>query len=377
MRASVPRHILVFALLFLGGVMAAAQTTALQALASYDSLVRDYNVITFGNLTLNGTHTDGGIAVGGNLSLGSGTVLAMHSVAATSSNPSLYVNGQVVLNGGAQLNNGYASTPNLSNSVAWTYNPANNQYQRGLASNGQTLSYNTSNTLAYSDPRTVAGPAGWSWSAVQSEAISVSMDLASLAATGTVSRTGQTLTFVSDASGVTVFTLDASKFSNGGYDFDGNGSVNFNTEGLSGYVANLANDQYFVINVINATSADGSLTFLQGLNGNAGTNNDQLLWNIIPDSNAATADTLNLGANLYGSVLAPLVNIQSNGRYLNGQVVAGSYTQSGAEIHYAGGYDGPVAFSPVPEPSTYALLGSVLCVAGIVVRRFRNSRRPA
>jgi len=340
-------------------------------------LVRDYNVITFGNLTLNGTHTDGGVAVGGNLSVGSGTVLAMHSVAATSANPSLYVNGQITLTGGGQLNNGYASTPNLSNAVSWTYNPSANQLQRGLSSNGNTLSFNTTNALAYSDPRTVAGPTGWSWSAAQSQAISVSMDLASLAATGAVSRNGQTLTFVSNASGVTVFTLDASKFSNGGYDFDGNGSVNFNTEGLSGYVANLAADQYFVINVVNATSANGSLAFLQGLNGNAGTNNDQLLWNIIPDSNSSTADTLNLGANLYGSVLAPLVNLESNGRYTNGQVVAGSYTQSGAEIHYAGGFDGPVAFSPVPEPSTYALLGGVLCVAGIVVRRFRSSRRSA
>ncbi|MBP6865662.1 MAG: choice-of-anchor A family protein [Candidatus Didemnitutus sp.] len=379
LRSSTSRNTLFAALAALVcGAVVSAQTIAEQSLAGYDELVRSYNVVTFGNLTLNGTHTDGGIAVGGNLTLGSGTVVAMHDTPSTGPDPSLYVQGQITLNGNSQLNRGYVSTPALSNTVQWTYNPANNQYQRELSVGGNALAYNTSDPLAYADPRTVAGPAGWDWSVAQATAISVSLDLASTAATGAIGISGQTLTFTSTADGVVVFTLDASLIVNGIYDINGDGIFDQNNERISNIQVNVGDNQHFVVNVLNSTSDDGSKVLFGGVNNfTAGTNNDQLLWNIIPDSNANTTDLLTLGTDFHGSILAPLVDIQNNNHYLNGQVIAGSLTQTGAEIHYAGGFDGPVIFSPVPEPGTYALIACGLCVVGILARRRLQTHRAA
>ncbi|HLP26631.1 MAG TPA: collagen-binding domain-containing protein [Acidobacteriota bacterium] len=355
---------------FLGlTALAHAQVVTEQALAAYDYYVRDYNVVTFGNLTLNGTHTDAGIAVGGNLTVG-GSVISMQSSAST--NPALYVNGQITLAGNAQINRGFVSTPNLSNSLTWTYDPQNNQNQRSLTNGTYTLSYNTQDAQTYVDPRTVAAPTGWNWSTAQSALINASSTLASATANGTANISGQTLTFTSNGSGIVVFNLDASKIVNGIYDINGDGFFDQNNERLSNIQANLAADQYFVVNVLNATSADGSKVLFDGVNNfSSGTNNDQLLWNIIPDSNSGTADILTLGTNFYGSILAPLVDVNSNNRYLNGQFVGNSLVQTSAEIHYAEGYSAPVSFSPVPEPSTYAIIASALCAAGFVWHRRR------
>jgi len=347
-------------------IFARAQTVTQQALATFDNAVRDYNVITFGNLTLNGTHTDAGIAVGGNLSIG-GSVLAMQST--SGSNPSLYVNGQISLTGNSQLNNGYASTPNLSNALTWTYNPGNNQYQRALTNGSNSLAYNTSDAQAYVDPRTVAAPAGWNWSSMQSSLVSASATLAAATATGTIGISGQTLTFTSSASGVVVFNLDASRICNGIYDLNGDNCFDQNTERISDIKVDLAADQYFVINLLNATSSDGSKTLFDGVNNfNQGTNNQQLLWNIIPDANTSTPDILALGTNFYGAILAPLVDIQSNNHYLNGQTVAASLTQTSAEIHQLS-YQVPVNFSAVPEPGTYVAIATALCGLAFIWRR--------
>lgn len=348
--------------------MARAQVVTEQALAAYDYYVRDYNVLTFGNLTLNGTHTDAGIAVGGNLTVG-GSVISMQSSAST--NPALYVNGQISLTGSSQFNNGYVSAPNLSNALTWTYNPANNQYQRGLTDGANTLSYNSSHAQTYVDPRTVAAPDGWNWATAQSALTNASSTLASASATGSLGVSGQNLTFTSNASGVTVFNLDASKIVNGIFDANNDGIFDQNTERVSNLSVNLAADQYFVVNLTNATSASGSSALFSGINVNAGSNNTQLLWNIIPDANTGTSDILALGSNLYGSILAPLVDVQSNGYYTNGQLAANSFTQTGAEVHYAGGYSAPVSFSPVPEPSTYAIIASALCAVGFIWQRRR------
>lgn len=354
---------------FLGlTALAHAQVVTEQALAAYDYYVRDYNVVTFGNLTLNGTHTDAGIAVGGNLTVG-GSVISMQSSAST--NPALYVNGQITLTGSSQFNNGYVSAPNLSNALAWTYNPANNQYQRGLTDGANTLSYNSSHAQTYVDPRTVAAPDGWNWATAQSTLTNASSTLASASATGSLGVSGQNLTFTSNASGVTVFNLDASKIVNGIFDANNDGIFDQNTERVSNLSVNLAADQYFVVNLTNATSASGSSALFSGINVNAGSNNTQLLWNIIPDANTGTSDILALGSNLYGSILAPLVDVQSNGYYTNGQLAANSFTQAGAEVHYAGGYSAPVSFSPVPEPSTYAIIASALCAVGFIWQRRR------
>lgn len=356
--------------------LAHGQAVTEQALAAYDYYTRNYNVVTFGNLTLNGTHTDGGIAVGGNLTVSNGAIIAMQDSPSIGTDPSVYVNGQITLAGNAQINRGYVSTPNLSNSLTWTYDPQNNQNQRSLTNGTYTLSYNTQDAQAYVDPRTIAAPTNWNWSTAQSALTNASATLAAATVNGTATISGQTLTFTSNGSGIVVFNLDASKIVNGIYDINGDGFFDQNNERLSNIQANLNADQYFVVNVLNATSADGSKVLFDGVNNfSSGTNNDQLLWNIIPDSNSGTADILTLGTNFYGSILAPLVDVQSNNRYLNGQFVGNSLVQTSAEIHYADGYAAPVSFSPVPEPSTYAIIASALCAAGFVWQRSRSRRK--
>lgn len=367
------QFLIAFASLLGLAALARGQAVTEQALAAYDYYTRNYNVVTFGNLTLNGTHTDGGIAVGGNLTVSNGAIIAMQDSPSIGSDPSVYVNGQITLAGNAQINRGFVSTPNLSNSLTWTYDPQNNQNQRSLTNGTYTLSYNTQDAQAYVDPRTVAAPAGWNWATAQNALVSASSTLANATANGSAAIAGQTLTFTSNGSGIVVFNLDASKIVNGIYDINGDGFFDQNTERISNIQANLAADQYFVVNVLNATSADGSKVLFDGVNNfSSGTNNDQLLWNIIPDSNSGTADILNLGTNFYGSILAPLVDVQSNNRYLNGQFVGNSLVQTSAEIHYADGYTAPVSFSPVPEPSTYAIIASALCAAGFIWQRRRS-----
>jgi choice-of-anchor A domain-containing protein len=373
MRATIRSIILCFASLLGLAAWVRAQTVNEQALAAYDYYTRNYNVVTFGNLTLNGTHTDGGIAVGGNLTVSNGAIIAMQDSPSIGADPALYVNGQITLAGNAQFNRGYAATPNLANSLTWTYDPANNQNQRALTNGTYTLSYNTSDAQAYVDPRSAAAPAGWNWSTAQAALIDASAKLAAATVNGTATISGQTLTFTSTGSGVVVFNIDANKIVNGIYDINGDGFFDQNTERLSNIQANLNADQYFVVNVLNATSADGSKVLFDGVNNfSSGTNNDQLLWNIIPDSNSGTADILTLGTNFYGSILAPLVDVNSNNRYLNGQFVGNSLVQTSAEIHYAEGYSAPVSFSPVPEPGTYALVASALCAAGFFWHRRRS-----
>jgi len=363
---------LLFASLLTGGI-ACAQVIPEELLARYENLVRDYNVVTLGNLNLNGVHTDGGIAVGGNLTLGNNTVLVRDNI--VSSNPTVYVNGQITLNSNAQLNHGFVSAPNIS-STAWSYNPPNQQ--RGIKINGRTLSYNTSHPSSFENPKDVSGPAGWNWTDVRAEALSISAGLAGLSPNGTITVNSQSLTFVSSGSTVTVFTLDANRLGNGFYDVNNDGIFQ-ESERIANLKINIGADEYFVINVVNATSADGSKKLFQNLNINEGSNSDHLLWNILPDANGNTPDILNLASNLYGSILAPDIDMMrsGSGNYLYGQLLVGSYTQQNAgEIHYNGGFNGPV-FSPVPEPSTYALIACSLCAVGIVIRRRWQARQAA
>lgn len=364
------RSWLVALALLLGSGIARAQMTAEQALATYDQLTRSYNVITFGAMTLNNTHTDGGIASGGTLTLGGGTIIGLFSNPSAGPDPALYARGAVTINGSNQINNGYVATPGLSQSATWTYDPANNNHQRQIVTDSGMLAYNTGDSRAYVDPREGTTPDGWDWSNLQTSLIAASTALAQTTATGSIGVSGQTLTFTSDASGVTVFNLDANRIVNGHFDLNGDGIAETQ---ISDIKVNLGADQYFVINVLNATSETGKVLF-QGVNNfNPGTNNEQLLWNILPDSDAGTADKVTLSTNFYGSILAPLVEIENNNHYINGQLVASSYTQTSAEIHYVG-YNGPVVFSPVPEPGTYALAAVGVGALALVWRRRRSDR---
>jgi choice-of-anchor A domain-containing protein len=334
---------------------ARAQMSVEEAVVTFDTLVRDYNVITSGNLTLNNTHTDGGIAVGGNLNLSGNNVLVMHGDTVTGNSPSIYLNGQLNVSSNTYVNSGYVYAPNLSNSTTYV----NNGGQRSLQ-NGGSLSYNTSAANSYMDPRVAPGVSGWDPVSTVSSLASVSAALASATPTGTINFSNNSIQLsTSLTTGVAVFNLDASLLTN---------LTNTNIQ------INVPTDMVYVINVFNA---DGTTLFGGGgMNANSGQNNDQLLWNIVADSNPATSSTVNLGTNFYGSILAPMIDLTNGSggeqNYVNGQVVAASYTQNGAEIHYVD-FSAPVTFSAVPEPATWGLFGLAGCATMMVCRRKRRS----
>ena len=56
------------------------------------------------------------------------------------------------------------------------------------------------------------------------------------------------------------------------------------------------------------------------------------------------------------------------------QVVAGSYTHSGAELHYTD-YSPTLFFSAVPEPSPWTAWGVAVCFLAVLARRLRGRCR--
>lgn len=348
-------YILIAALLATVGIVSArAQMSPEQAVVKFDTLVREYNVITSGNLNLNNTHTDGSIAVGGNLNLTGNNVLAMHANK-IGPNPSIYLNGQINISGNSYLNNGYVYAPNLNSGTTYT-----DGGQRSLK-NGGTLSYNTNHASSYVAPGDAPAP-GWGLSSTFQELVMVSNSLAASAPTGTINfSNNQIVLSTSLTSGVAVFNVNASQLAN--------------VSGMNIQI-DVPSNMVYVINVLNA----GGQTLFGGNNnnGNAGQNNDQLLWNIVPDSNPSTPSSIKLGANFYGSILAPLIDLNNtangNNRYVNGQIVAANYTHTGAEIHHVH-FDTSVIFTPVPEPGTWGLFGIAGCAVMMLCRRPSRGRR--
>lgn len=342
-----PYFLRVFMVL-LGAVPLSMRAQAyVQAVSGFDSLVREYNLVSFGNATFNGQDSWGGLAVGGNLTLNNFSV-AIHSHLVSNSDPSLYVAGQLILSGDSHLNTGYAYTPNANG----TYNH-----------NGKTFTSTSGGKLIINsgtgDPRTGSAPVNWNWATLQSQAITMSQTLAAAQASGGIAVDGsQNLKFTSNtnAAGIVVFNLDASLLGHGTY----------NGQNFSNISFALGANQTAVVNVLNA---NGKTIFGGGnFNDNSGVAG-RLLWNIAGTGSVS----LGQGGQFYGSVLAPQINLSNYNTSINGQVVAGTLNYSNAELHHT-------PFNPVgvnvlvPEPSTYALWGVALCGLGFAWRRRQLAR---
>jgi len=324
--------------------IAHAQTVT-QDLNNFAIDTGQYNLVVFGNTTLNGSSdTGGGIAVEGNLSIGGAWTIA--SQVSAGSNPSLYVSGSLTLSGISYLNNGYASTPGLS-SKTWSWNSS----QKQLSNGSQILAVNSSGTYTTTSPISNPAPSGWVWSTVNSNFKSISTALGGAAATGTIGVSGQNLTFTppgGQTSGVVVFTLDASKFSGNTY----------NGQAFSNVTVNVPAGINYVINVVNIAS--GQTFFGSGVNSNAGLNDNQLLWNF----EGSKSFTIGAGGGFYGSILAPTSTVTGNAS-INGQVVVASFSDPGDELHDSN-------FTPiaalVPESRAFFGWSAGLCAAAILFR---------
>ena len=365
----------VFALLFLGLLIPGglspirAQVSVTNALYTIDQSIRNYGLISFGNASFtNYSSTGGPLAVAGNLHLDGGSIAQQGDRFGSSSDPTLYVGGNLTMSNWVHLQNGYAALPNLTGSFTW------DATQKRLSGNGGILSTsNTRDPLGAVDPRNNPAPSNWDFATLQSTLAQASADLAAATANGLIKLNGQNLIFDANGqtSGVVVFNLDMNRFNGVYFDADGNGSWNRNQERVSNVSISVPSDVTYVINVLNATGR----TILDGINFNAGTNNNQLLWNITPDANPSLADSVRLGgqSRFYGTVLAPLIDLSNSANVSpEGQVIAATYSQTNAALNFAS-FEPNVSFTPVPEPRAWALAGIAAALLSIGLQRRRRS----
>gem|GEM_PF-6121716 len=329
------------------GPEAYAQATV-QAVNTFDSLVRNYNLVAFGNASFSGHSIQGGLAVQGNLTLSS--TPGIGSNYGTGADPTLFVGGKLTLKNDSSVSTGYVSVNSTANSHL---NVSGNQVTMG----GGKLLLNGNS----SNPLNNLPPANWNWATIQSQAISISQTLKNAAQTGTiaVNPAKQALTFTSTttAAGVVVFQLDANKLGQSSY--DGINNVN-------NIMFNLAPNQTAVVNVINWDGKNLFSGYNFNDNGNVG---GHLLWNF------NGSGTLRIGnnADFFGSILAPEADLMKNNssNRLDGQLIVNNVDYSGAQLHFE-------EFAPigvlVPEPSTYALWTIALCGAGLWWQRRRLQR---
>lgn len=351
------------------GIASLRAGTAEEAVATFDQLTQGYNLISFGNASFGGNYgdTQGALAVNGNLTMQGTGQIAEHA-GAGAGKPSLYVTGELNLDSGqyTRLKNGYAYLPNATG----TWNALTKELTK--ANGGVYSAINSSDPLGATDPRATQGSAPWDWASLNTSLVGVSNALAAAASTGTIGVSGQTLTFNANGqtSGVVVFTLDANSFNGTIFDANGDGFFDQNNERVSNFAVNIPADMVYVINVVNF----GGKTLLDGINaGDAGSSNERLLWNIVPSNgNTGTVTLGKDGAFFNGSVLAPLVDIKNGqGTAPVGQIVAGTYTHNGGELHYAD-FSAPVSFSAVPEPAAWGVFGLAGSVAFMLCGRRRR-----
>jgi choice-of-anchor A domain-containing protein len=367
--------------LLLGAALAAGAGAAAHAqgvisdVNAFATYARNWNLVTLGNATFSGSSdTQGGIAVGGNLSVSGSWVFASNN--SDTPDPSLFLNGQLSLSGSTDYqNNGYASMVNLTNSttgtgshaVTTTYSFANKSLTETITTSGGSTSdnlyMNSGDSKATIDPRLNAGPTGWNWTTAANVFNQISTNLGGMAQTAGAAISvdaGSNLNFTSTATtGVVIFDLDTSLLSGNTY----------NGHTFSNIAINVPSGVDYVINVIGLCNGDslfGSASF------NAGSNDNQLLWNFVDTGTSDIGVTISQGGNFYGSILAPKVNITDN-TTINGQVVASSFTDNGVELH-----DLDFTSVVVPEPTTFALGAVVLCGGMVLVgRRLRRGPKSA
>ncbi len=345
---------------------ARAQTAGLDV-GQFAQLVRNYNLVTFGdaNLTMDSQDTQGPLAIGGNLTVGGAVPFVNFSQFSSSADPTLYVNGTLAVSNGvtAMLNNGYASLTGAANTGSW--DGTQKRYTTsagGILSTANAVGGNAKSAL---DPRTNPAPSSWNFASMKSTATSISNNLAGLAANGTIGVSGQNLVFNAGSNtGVVVFNLDAALLT-------GNGSI-YNGQSFSGISFGSNNsiptNTEFVINLKNAA---GKTIFGTGngvnFNPPGGAGASQLLWNIVNTGGTDITTTLGNGGQFFGSVLAPMVTLaNATNAPLNGQILADSITYSNAELHYTG-------FVAIPEPAGWAaILGAT--AFGLVARKRRIAR---
>ena len=274
------------------------QTQAYNDLWEFDQAVGNYNLVTYGNATMNNFgDVEGGLEIGGNLSIGGAAIatkLTSTAVKNSTTTPTLYVNGSITdtsLNS-IKLNNGFAALPGMASKTGYSWNTSTDLFKKG--STTVLSEINSSSPTADVDPRT-KNP-NVNFSALDVHMGQVSQSLASASATGTVKASSGNLQFIApvNSSGVVFFDLDMNLLSGNKY----------NGMSFSNISINVPTNVDFVVNV---EHANGKTLFGEGfgINFYSGTGDSRLLWNI----EGSGSVTIGNGGAFYGSILAADYNV--------------------------------------------------------------------
>lgn len=367
-----------------------AATTAAQALANFDKLVGDYNLITIKDADLSRvTETEGMIAVGRNLTVSEQTVNiatnANFADAAGYGYASMYVNGTFKTTStnkdGIKLEHGYAY---FGGSVMGSAGVASTSANWSSASKELTIKQKIGNNItsvaAYSQANSKSAkasanpfssnPKTLDFGLLQNNFLSISQTLSNASVTGMISVGAQNQTLSlspisSGQHGAIIFNLDMKKLTT-----DQWGNQYYNGVHFSQIHFDIPTNDDYIVNVINLTSSNNTLFKSINFSDNA-SDYDRLLWNFV-GTNATDSVTVQTNNNFYGSILAPTYNLKG-GSLLDGQIVAKSYTATyDGELHYSNFDDD---LPETPEASTYGIFGAVACLALVGLRRARRQNR--
>jgi len=324
--------------------------TPAQAVYTYDSLISNYNLITFGNATIKNYYdTEGALAVGGNLCIDGGKIATNFPIGAVDS-PTLYVGGKLFQGNGSKFK--------TANGLLM----GSNGVYLSLGSGFSTIvGKNVAATTISGQPL----PKDWLNPTLQkNQFLDISSTLNLAVSNSSITKADNKLIFNSGiSSGVAVFKLDLSlakykNLSNLDIEFDGSA------------------DTTYVVDVTNSSGStlfdSNSIHFVH--NGNL----DNILWNFVDDSHSTNDHVTIGGTDFFGSILAPTFSVSNTATSrIDGQVVADSFYYNGQclsdshELHYIG-FEADLP--PTPEPSTYGLIGAGFCIGLAGVRRWRKQR---
>ena len=304
------------ALLILSTAMAAGAAQA----GVVDINIGGANLYSLGSFNPTGAQVEGSLLVGKDMNAANYTVNTSNKDAFGSSAYALVVGGNLNYNSGSIQNGSYY----VGGTTAISSNTGLN-----------TATRSTTSPVFFADLSTTMK--------------STSTALAAVAKTGTTTVQYGGMTLTGGSGNVQVFDIKSSDL----------GAVNYFN------FANLSAKETLILNV------SGTDVNMSG-GGNFGAYN--VLFNFYE---ATRLDFSNVA--LYGTVLAPLATVVSNGGDIYGSAVVGNWASS-TTLHAGSGTafqatdvaGFAAAVSPVPEPGTWAMLLAGLGLVGFVARRRKN-----